>query len=299
MNISLSDCLALIESHFSQMGPELQRCARWVADHPREVGLLSMRQQAQQAGATPTSMIRMARTLGFDDYTSFRRPFQDALATPVPDYRARARSMQAAGSARPADRLEPNLEGVQIDNVRSAGALNQPSALDRAVDAMLRARQVAFLGVRSCFAISYHFHYAYSLIAGNGLLVHGLGGAFPDQVDVLDERDLLVCITQQPYGRPTIEALQACHARGVKVLTLTDSPLSPAAAYSDHLLQFRADSPSYFHSMLGSLALVEGLLARLTTRGGQAVLDRLSTVESRLASSKAYWNPPTTSRSKK
>lgn len=287
---TLSDCLKRIESRFDQMGQELQRCSRWAADHPREVGLLSMRQQAKLAGATPTSMMRMARALGFDDYTSFRRPFQDALASPVPDFRERAHSMQATDNAGQDNGLERVLETVQIDNVRSACALNTPMELNAAVDAILRSKRVAFLGIRSCFAISYHFYYAYSLIIGNGILVHGLGGAFPDQVDNLDADDLLVCITQQPYGRPTIEAVQSCRERGIKVLALTDSPLSPAAAFADHLLQFRADSPSYFHSMLGSLALVEGLLARLTARGGQTVLDRLATVESRLASSKAYWS---------
>lgn len=295
---TLSDCLQRIESRFGQMGQELQRCARWAVDHPREVGLLSMRQQARLAGTTPTSMARMARALDFDDYSSFRKPFQDALAAPVPDFRERAHSMQASGDAGQGGELEGRLESVQIDNVRSARALNTPAALDAAVAAILQSRRVAFLGVRSCFAISYHFHYAYSLIASNGILVHGLGGAFPDQVDNLEADDLLVCITQQPYGRPTIEAMQSCRERGTQVLALTDSPLSPAASLAHHLLQFRADSPSYFHSMLGSLALVEALLARLTTHGGQTVLDRLATMESRLASSQAYWSHPAPKRKK-
>lgn len=285
---TLSDCLKLIESRFDHIGLELQRCARWAADNPRQVGLLSMRQQAKLAGATPTSMARMARALGFDDYISFRKPFQDALASPVPDFRERAHAIQATGEV--GNRLELLLETVQIDNVRSARALNTPAELNAAADTILGSRRVAFLGIRSCFAISYHFYYAYSLIAGNGILVHGLGGAFPDQVDSLDADDLLVCITQHPYGRQTIEAVQSCRERGIKVLALTDSPLSPAAAFANHLLQFRAGSPSYFHSMLGSLALVEGLLARLAARGGKAVLDRLATVESRLASSNAYWS---------
>lgn len=285
---SLRDCLALIEQRFDTLGQELQRCARWAADHPREVGLLSMRQQAKAAGATPTSMARLARALGFADYAAFRRPFQDALASPLPDFRARASSLQSGASPGAANALE----AVQLDDVRSAAALNTPKALDRAADMLLAARRVAFLGVRSCFAIAYHFHYAYSLIAPNGTLVHGLGGAFPDAVDTLEQKDLLVCLTQQPYGRPTIEAVQACAGRGVPVLTLTDSALSPAAAHSKHVLLFRADSPSYFHSMLGSLALVEALLARAATRGGPAVLDRLATVEQRLASSQAYWRAP-------
>src|SRR5687768_14300652 len=169
---TLGDCLALIESRFDSLGQELQRCARWAADHPRDVGLLSMRQQARAAGATPTSMARLARALGFDDYASFRLPFQDALASPLPHFRERASSLQATARQGGAANA---LEGVQLDNVRSAAGLNTAKAIDRAVDALLGARRVAFLGVRSCFAIAYHFHYAYSLVSSNGTLVHGLG----------------------------------------------------------------------------------------------------------------------------
>ena len=296
---SLSDCLRQIEARFDSLGLELQRCARWAADHPREVGLLSMRQQAQQAGATPTSMVRMARALGYADYAAFRQPFQDALASPVPAFRERARSLQqVANTPAPRHQLDDDLEAVQLANVRSAGALNTDAALEAAVSAILKARRVAFLGVRSCFAISHHFCYAYGLMAPNGLLVHGLGGTFPDQLDTLEPEDLLVCVTQQPYGRPTIEALQGCHERGVPVLALTDSPLSPAAGFSAHMLYFEARSPSYFHSMLGSMALVEKLLTRLAGEGGPAVLERLSQTENRLQQSKAYWAPPSAARRK-
>ncbi len=289
---TLQGTLRLIEARHAALGPELQRCARWVADHPREVGLLSMRRQAELAGATPTSMVRMARALGFADYNALRRPFQDALAGPEGSFHARAHHLQATAGAGQGAALDASLDTLLLDNVRSATVLNQAAAIDAAADAMLAARRVAFLGVRSCFAISFHFHYTYGLVAPNGLLIHGLGGAFPDQVDALEPGDLLVCITQQPYGRPTIEALQACHSRGVAVLALTDSPLSPAAAHADHLLYYQAQSPSFFPSMLGPLALVERLLVHLAARGGQPLLDRLAAVEGRLRANQAYWSAP-------
>lgn len=290
---ALSESLLRIEAGFQDLAPELQRCARWAAEHPREVGLMSMRQQAKRAGATPTSMVRMARALGYADYTAFRQPFQDALGSPVPAFRDRAQSLQRSSASTAPPTLDTALEEGQLANVRSATALNSDGAVQTAVSAILGARRVAFLGVRSCFAISHHFCYAYGLMATNGVLVHGLGGSFPDQIDTLTPDDLLVCITQQPYGRPTIEALQVCHARGAPVLTLTDSTLSPAAAYSTYLLRFDAHSPSYFHSMLGSMALVEKLLDRIAREGGQSVLERLTEAEQRLQASNAYWVPPT------
>jgi DNA-binding MurR/RpiR family transcriptional regulator len=76
----------------------------------------------------------------------------------------------------------------------------------------------------------------------------------------------------------------------VAVLAITDSALSPLARRATHVLLFRADSISFFPSMIAPLALVELLIAWLAARGGRKVLRRLSEVEARLASQRAYWN---------
>jgi DNA-binding MurR/RpiR family transcriptional regulator len=56
-------------------------------------------------------------------------------------------------------------------------------------------------------------------------------------------------------------------------------------------LRYRADSVSFFPSMIAPLALVELLLARLAAKGGKAVLERLAEVEQRLSDQRAYWGP--------
>ena len=52
---------------------ELQRAARWALDNPAEVGLWSMRRQAQ-AGRGAATMLRMARAAGCDTYGPSARP---------------------------------------------------------------------------------------------------------------------------------------------------------------------------------------------------------------------------------
>ena len=79
--------MALIEAHVPALGAELQRAAAWVARNPRDAGLLSMRQQAAQAGVSPNSMARLAQALGYEGYGPFRQVFQDALGHGAPAYR--------------------------------------------------------------------------------------------------------------------------------------------------------------------------------------------------------------------
>ena len=57
---------------FDEMPAQLQAGARYVLDRPRDVALLSMREQARQAGVQPATMTRLAKRLGMDGYDEVR-----------------------------------------------------------------------------------------------------------------------------------------------------------------------------------------------------------------------------------
>jgi DNA-binding MurR/RpiR family transcriptional regulator len=288
------EVLQRLRTRFDTLSPELQRAARWVADHPDETGLLSMRQQARSAGVSAPTMVRLARALGFADYASLRRPFQETLAGRPIQYGRRASALQAAPAAKRIERLAHEISAAQTVDLESVLALNPPARLEDAVAAIAAAKRVGFLGVRASFGIAFQFRYAYNLIARNGVLFDGLGGTVHDQVDALNPGDLLIAISQVPYSTPTVESVNAAANRGVPVLAITDSALSPLARRAKHVLLFRADSLSFFPSMIAPLALVELLIASLAARGGKSVLRRLADVEGRLASQRAYWSQPST-----
>ncbi|TMG86135.1 MAG: MurR/RpiR family transcriptional regulator [Betaproteobacteria bacterium] len=285
-----SDVLNRLRVGFDALTPELRRAAQWIADHPNETGLWSMRQQARSAEVSAPTMVRLARALGFADYASLRRPFQEALTGRSIEYGRRASALQAAPQASRIERLAREIAVSQIADVESVLALNSPERLESAVGAIAAAKRVGFLGVRASFGIAFQFRYAYNLIARNGVLFDGVGGTVHDQVDALGPDDVLIAISQSPYSAPTVEAVVTASKRRVTVVALTDSVVSPLARNAAHFLLFRADSISFFPSMIAPLALVELLVAWLAAKGGKTVLKRLAEVDARLAAQRAYWN---------
>ncbi len=284
-----ADVLRRVRDAFDTLSPEVRRAARWISDHSTEVALLSMRQQARNAGVSAPTMVRLARALGFADYASLRRPFQEAMAGGPARFRRRASALQSAPAGTRIGRLTHEIVEAQMNDLDSVQALNAPPQIEAVVRAIARARHVGFLGVRSSFSIAFNFSYAYNLIATNGTLFDGLGGTMQDQVDALGRGDTLVAISQSPYSTPTVLALDAAKLRDVTIVALTDSALSPLARRATHTLLFRTESLSFLPSMIAPLALVELLVARLAARGGRTVLDRLADVERRLSASNAYW----------
>src|SRR6202012_4688113 len=64
---------------FDTMPAQLQAGARYVLDRPRDVALLSMREQARQAGVQPATMTRLAKRLRIDCYDAGRGPYPAPL----------------------------------------------------------------------------------------------------------------------------------------------------------------------------------------------------------------------------
>jgi DNA-binding MurR/RpiR family transcriptional regulator len=268
------------------LSPELLRAARWVEQHPRDVALQSMRECARRAELRPASFTRLAHALGFDGFDAIKARCQEALA-PQAGYAARAQALQAT-ARQSADWLDA-LNEAQHANTASISGQNRRAQFEQAADAMLAATHVHFLGLRASHGLAFHLHYTYGLIAPNGSLVQGLGGTLVDQLGHMERGDMLVAISLSPYTRQTVEAVEQARKQGVQVLVLTDSQLSPISRLADRVLLFRAEGPSYFHSMVGGLALAEALVAAVAVRGGRKVLDRLTSVQRKLDAQGAYW----------
>jgi DNA-binding MurR/RpiR family transcriptional regulator len=280
---------ALIERAFDDLSPELQRAARWVRQHGTALALHSMRVSARQAGVAPATMTRLAQRLGFDGFEQLREPFVRRLAD-GPALQATA--LPALRKERALAAIVQDLNQAQQTHVAAVVQANLLDSLVAAADAMLQARAVYFLGMRISHGVAFQMHYAYSLLAANGNLLTHLGGTLTDQMLQVGEGTLLVAISQTPYSRMTVEAVQTARRQGAQVLALTDSQLAPMARDATQMLLFSGNAGTHFHSTTGALALIETLLTLVTERGGDTVRRFMAMRQQRLHGERAYWEVP-------
>ncbi len=80
---------------FDQLPAQHRVAARWLIDHPDDVALLSMREQAKRAGVPPATMTRLAQRLGFDGFDGLRDVYAATLRGRADDFRGRTEELQA------------------------------------------------------------------------------------------------------------------------------------------------------------------------------------------------------------
>lgn len=73
---------------FDALSGQLRIAARYVLDRPRDVALLSMREQARQAEVQPATMTRLAKHLGLPATTTSANSTPTRCAPTQPSSRA-------------------------------------------------------------------------------------------------------------------------------------------------------------------------------------------------------------------
>ena len=257
-------------AEFDSLPGQLQLCARYVIDHPHEVGLQSMRTLAQDADVHPNSFVRLARHLGFDGYEPLRERFRDFVRSGIGSSPDRVRWLQEMDRKGGSTAIFGSMAEACLDNTEKMFAQQSIKDLDRAVGWMIDARRVYVLGLGLAYPLAYNFWYVARMGFDHFVLSPRHGSLPSDDIIRMDKRDCLVAMTFQPYRRDTLEAVRLAKKQGAKIIGITDSSASILCREADIGLVSPTNTPQFFHSNSAVTALIESLCALLVARGGDA-----------------------------
>ena len=273
------------------MPAQLQAAARYVLENPRDVALLSMREQARRAGLQPATMTRFAKRLGLEGYDDIRTLHADAIRRPGLDFAGKA-TAQVSTQREKGDRaLAAEMAASLARQIAHLADPEMLEALSAAAAGLHQARRIYCMGLRSCHAVSWHLHYILSLFSDRIVLLDGVAGIGLDPIRTATAKDLLVVASVRPYTRATVECAQYATGRGVPVLAFTDSKASPLVRVARHALLVPTESPSFFHTMTPAFALAEMLATLAAGRGGETVSQALKHTQDQLVAFNVHWTP--------
>jgi DNA-binding MurR/RpiR family transcriptional regulator len=268
---------------FDAMSGQLQAGARYVLERPRDVALLSMREQARQAGVQPATMTRLAKHLGMDGYDEVRERYAAAVRDGDLGFAGKA-GVQVVSQKLKGDKA------LAADMLKSIGAqidrLASPEGLDRllsAARALASARRIYCLGLRSSHSVAWHLHYVLTLVGERSIHLDGIAATGTDALARATSRDVLLVASVLPYTRLTVELAEYAVERGIAVVAVTDSAVAPLAQIAQHTIVVPTDSPSFFHAMSPAFAVAEVLGAIIAGRGGDDALATLKHTDEHLA----------------
>lgn len=272
---------AIIE-RFPSLSKRLQQIASYALENPSELALETIAAVAQRAGVQPSGLIRFAKVFGFSGYSDMQRVFRLRLTDALPDYKERLRSLRRDAAGEEAEDVASLLEHfVQADIVGLQCLTQQGKTaqqLEQALTLIADSEIVYLVAHRRSFPVCFYLAYALSRMNVRNVLVDGVGGMFFQQVSHARPNDVIFAVSSKAYSPDVVQAVRESAQRGVPVIALTDSPLSPLVEHSKVSIEVQDASVHMFRSlavpMTIAITLIVGLGRVLEARKGTRVTSK-------------------------
>ncbi len=258
---------AIIEQ-FPSLSKRLQQIASHALDNPSELALETIAAVSQRAGVQPSSLIRFAKVFGFSGYSDMQRVFRLRLTDAMPDYKERLKSLNGTEvQGEDAKDVNALLEQFVEADVVGLRRLQQNKRLGTLLDQSFKlitdSETVYVVAHRRSFPIACYLAYALSQMNVRNVLVDGVGGMFMQQVGHATNRDVIIAISSKAYSPDVAQVVREAKQRGVKVIAMTDSPLSPLAEHADVSLEVQQAAVGLFRSLAVTMTLAVTLIVGL------------------------------------
>jgi DNA-binding MurR/RpiR family transcriptional regulator len=265
---------AEIGRRYPALSPQLQRIARFALERPQDVALDTVAAAASKVEVQPSAMVRFAQALGYGGYSDMQRLFRDRLVERSHSYRERIASLRKGHEAS-GSRPKAVLRDFVADSIANLSHLEEHVPAERLRDAvrlLARARRIHILAQRRAFPVACYLSYALAQLELPVSLLDGVGGMVREQARGLGPDDALVAVSFRNYSPDVIEIAADCHRRGLPVVVITDSAVSPLMRSAAVAFDLGDHSDRPFRSLVEPLCLAQALVVSI----GHELADRQS-----------------------
>jgi DNA-binding MurR/RpiR family transcriptional regulator len=260
---SFDSLKAVIAAEHSRLSRRLRQIGEFVLAEPDQIALETISVLAGRIGVQPSAMIRFAKHFGFSGFSEMQQVFRGRLIDRVSTYRARIQHSEAG--ARPGGAGDILARFAEVDQAaiqKLRGEMDHRQ-LKAAVKLLNSARIIGLVGTRRAFPVATYLAYGFSHLGRRVRLLDGLAGMLREEALLLEPRDALIAVSFRPYAEETLEVVRACRERGVSVLAVSDSAVSPLAPIADVMLEVVDAQYEGIRSLTASMCLAVSLVVAL------------------------------------
>jgi DNA-binding MurR/RpiR family transcriptional regulator len=256
----------------AQLTAAERRVAEVVLERPQLVAFGTVADLASAAGAGAATVVRLAAKLGFDGFSGLQASVQDDLARQLRPAAERIREPADA----PAERHREVAAGNVTETIRNVDL----AQLER-VGTLLSdlARPVLVLAGEAEHGVAMQFVHDLGALRPDVSAVGGSDVAVRRQLAMTAANATLVVIDLRRYERWLLDAVAVSRTIGHTIVALSDGALSPLAMTAKYAFTLSARSVSPFDSQVGTLTLLELLVAIAAERLRDTAAARLECVE--------------------
>ncbi len=270
------DILRVMEENMDGFSKGQRQIARYLLVHYDKAAYMTAAKLGTEVSVSESTVVRFVMELGYAGYPEFQKALQELIRTKLTSFQRVEVTNHLIGEG---DVLEKVLQ-ANVDNIRHTLDGISHEAFRDAVHALVGARNIYIMGVRSSAMLADFLAYSLQMIFDKVHLVESGGGNdMFQQMIAMGEGDVLVAISFPRYSQRVIKAVEFARRAGADVVALTDSPESPIAPAAAQLLVAQSDMASYVDSLVAPLSIINALIVAVSRACEETVKARLTALE--------------------
>lgn len=265
------DLLARINKSYSGFSKGQKLLANYIIDNYDRAAFITASKMGHTVGVSESTVVRFAYALGYDGYPALQRSLQEMI-------RNRLTTVQRIQltSEMSQDEILSTVLKSDISNIRSTIETVNTDTFNSVIDAMLKARRIYIVGIKSAAPLAQFLGYYLNFILDD---VHIVNNTVYESMIRIDKEDMCIGISFPRYSSKALEALNFARSKGAYVTAITDSMFSPIAELADSVLVARSDMASFADSLAAPLSLINALIVGAGLRRKDEVYERLDRLE--------------------
>ena len=270
------DILTRIQGEMKGFSKGQKLIANYILNSYDKAAFMTASKLGRTVKVSESTVVRFAAELGYDGYPAMQKALQEMIRNKL----TAVQRIEVSNDRMSNHDILPMVMHADAENIRLTLEEVDRGTFDAAVEAILGARRIYILGVRSAYALSSFLGFYFNMMFENVMVVHtNSSSELFEQILRIGEGDVLVGISFPRYSKRTLKAVGYAKERGASAIAITDSQASPLAGMADYTLLARSDMVSFVDSLVAPLSLVNALIAAVSRKKGAEIQGTFSKLE--------------------
>ena len=251
------DILAMIQNSMADFSKGQKLIGCYILENYDKAAFMTAARLGKTVNVSESTVVRFAAELGYDGYPAMQKALQEMIRSKLTTVQRIEVSNDQLGDH---DVLTKVVQS-DIEKIRMSLEELSRQEFSNVVDAIVNARRIYILGVRSSTTLSDFLYFYFNLIFDNVRHVQTtLASEMFEQMLRVGEGDVVIGISFPRYSTRTVRAMEFARDQGATVVAITDSELSPLYDTANYRLLAKSDMASFVDSLVAPLSIINALI---------------------------------------
>lgn len=271
------DILMTIQGHMGGFSKGKKRIGQYILENYDKAAFMTAAKLGDTVNISESTVVRFAADLGYDGYPAMQKALQEMIRSKltsvqrieVSNDRLGDQDILATVVQSDIEKLRISLDGIDREE------------FSRVVDAIVGAKNIYILGVRSAAALSDFLTFYFNMIFSNVRQVKTtLASEMFEQLLRVGPEDVVIGISFPRYSTRTVRGMEFARDQGATVVAITDSELSPLYDTAELRLLAKSDMASFVDSLVAPLSIINALIVAVGRKRAAEVTETFERLES-------------------